>query len=51
MGGFVGLPLWSCSKHSKVISNSYGALKWAGLLSTLTPSKETTDMFAGLRGG
>jgi hypothetical protein len=27
-----------------VISNSYGALKGAGLFRTLTPRRETTDM-------
>ena len=42
----VELPFCSGSRHSKVISNWYEALKGAGLLRTLTPSKETTDMFA-----
>jgi hypothetical protein len=42
-----GLPFWSCSRHSKVISNWYCEEKWAGLLRTLTPRSETTDMMSG----
>jgi hypothetical protein len=38
------LPFCSCSRHSKVISNSYGSSKRAGLFLTSTPRSETTDI-------
>ena len=39
------LPFCSDSRHSKVISNSYGSPNLAGLFRTLTPRRETTDIF------
>ena len=45
------LPFSSCSRHSKVISNSYLSVNLAGLLRILTPRRETTDMFmVGIEG-
>ena len=41
------IPFSSCSRHSKVISNSYLSVNLAGLLRILTPRRETTDMATG----
>lgn len=38
------IPFSSCSRHSNVISNSYLSVNLAGLLTTLTPRRETTDI-------
>ncbi len=40
------IPFSSCSKHSKVISNSYLSVNLAGLFRTLTPRSDTTDILA-----
>ena len=42
----MGLPFWSGSRHSKVISKVYGSPNLAGLFMTLMPSKLTTDILA-----
>ena len=39
----VTAPFCSCSRHSKVISNSYLSVNFAGLFITLTPRSETID--------
>ena len=38
------IPFCSDSRHSNVISNSYGSPNLAGLLRTLTPKRDTTDI-------
>ena len=40
------MPDWSFSRHSKVISKLYVSLNLAGLFRILTPSRDTTDIFA-----
>jgi hypothetical protein len=44
--GGINAPFCSGSRHSKVISNSYLSVNLAGLLITLTPRRETTDILA-----
>ena len=40
----IEIPFCNDSRHSKVISNSYGSPNLAGLLRTLTPKRDTTDI-------
>ena len=45
------IPFCSGSRHSQVISKTNVSVNLAGLLITLTPSRETTDIFATVCGG